>query len=86
MELFASMASLVHVISIVPPVIFKSSLLVIPLLVDDIFSEPVPLITKSSFENITASVLVVLSLVNVDVTDKLLLSVTDINTLSAFFT
>ncbi len=40
---------------IVLPVIFKVSLLVTALSEDDIFNVPTPLITRSSFEKITAS-------------------------------
>ena len=83
-ELLASIASDVHVTLIVPPVIFKSSLLVIPLAVDEIVNVPVPFNTKSSFEKITASVLVLPSLVNEFETVKLLLPVVVMNTLSAF--
>ena len=85
-ESLASKASAVHVIFIVPPVIFKSSLLVIPLLVDEIVKVPVPLITKSSLEKITASVFVVPSLVKVFDTVRLFFPVVVTNTLSALLT
>ena len=85
-ESLASSASLTQLILIVPPVIFKSSLLVIPLSVDDIFNVPVPLSTTSSLEKITASVLVSPSETNVPVTDNEFVPVVVTNTLSALFT
>ena len=86
---------------IVLPVIFKVSLLVTALSEDDIFNVPTPLITRSSFEKITASRFAPLSSVvtdesklsavstvsNVPVTSRILSeSVVVTNTLSALFT
>ena len=67
----ASMASFAHVISYVPPVVLISSLPEIPLPFEDLITRvPVPFKTRSSFEKITASVLVVPSAVNVPVTER----------------
>ena len=49
-ESLASIASELLVMLYVPPVIFRSSLLEIPLLVEDIVSVPTPFNTISSFE------------------------------------
>ena len=87
-ESFASMASAMLVIFMVPPVILMSSLPLMPLSVELISSVPRPLNTRSSLEKITASVLVVPSAVKVPITDRLLTEPSAVvtNTLSAFLT
>ena len=71
----------------VPPVILRSSLDVTPLAEDSILSVPVPLRTTSSFEKMTASVLVSPSAVNSPVTARVFsVSVVVTNTLSALCT
>ena len=73
MESFASTASFAQVILYVPPVIFRSSLPEIPLpCVEDMVKVPSPFKTISSFEKMTASVLVSPSAVNAPVTERLL--------------
>ena len=87
MESLASRASDVQLIVIVPPVTLRSSLDVIPLSVELTLSVPTPLSTRSSFENMTASVLVSPSEVKLPVTERLLVeSVVVTKTLSAFLT
>ena len=86
MESFASSASEAHSMLRSPPVIFRSSLQDIPLSVEVSFRLPVPLSTRSSFEKMTASVLVSPSAVKLPVTERLLSPTVVTNTLSAFLT
>ena len=84
----ASTASAVQVMFIVPPVILMSSLPEIPLSVELMLSLPSPFSTISSFEKMTASVLVSPSAVKLPDTVRVFsepLAVVT-NTLSAFFT
>ena len=68
-ESLASIASRAEVILYVPPVILRSSCPEMPLPFDEVtFSVPRPFSTRSSFEKITASVLVSPSAVKVPVT------------------
>ena len=86
-ESLASRASAVQVISIVPPVILRSSLLVIPFSVEEMVSLPFPFRTRSSLEKMTASVLVVPSAVKVpDTVSVFSESVVVTKTLSALLT
>ena len=83
----ASIAQPLQIISIIPPVILTVSLPEIPLSVDLMISFPGPLIVRSSFEKITASVFVLPSLPKSPVTDSLQLpSVIVIRILPAFLT
>ena len=87
MDSLASRASDVQLILRVPPVTLMSSLLLIPLSVEEMLRVPVPFRTTSSLEKMTASVLVVSSAVKVPVTDSVFSeSVVVTKTLSAFFT
>ena len=85
---FASIASAVQLMLIVPPVIFISSLPDIPLSVELMLSVPSPFSTMSSFEKITASVLVSPSAVKLPDTVRVFSEPFAVvtNTLSAFFT
>ena len=72
-ESLASMLSSAEVMLYVPPVTLTSSLPVTPLpCAELIVRAAVPLSTRSSFEKITASVLVSLSVVNAPVTESVL--------------
>ena len=86
-ESLASSASEAQVMARVPPVIFRSSLLLIPLSVEETLSVPVPFRTRSSLEKMTASVFVSPSALKVPVTERAFSeSVVVTNTLSAFLT
>ena len=87
-ESFASKPSEAQSMTMVPPVILRSSLQLTPLSVELMLSVPRPFSTRSSREKITASVLVSPSAEKVPVTESVLVlpSVVVTKTLSADFT